>query len=152
MPMRGEEPYSYRHDPGVPAFPDDKPVFFFDGVCVLCSGFGDFILRHDTKRRFRIATAQSPLGQAIFTHYGLPTRDYTTNLLLLDGRPLTKSDAFIAVMVRLPFPWPLFAFLAVAPRWFRDMVYGPIARNRYRWFGQHAACRLPTPEETDRFL
>jgi hypothetical protein len=25
-------PYSYRHDPAVPPFPDDKPVIVFDGT------------------------------------------------------------------------------------------------------------------------
>jgi len=150
--MRGRPPYSYREDPRVPAFPDDKPIFFFDGICALCTGFGEFILRHDRDRVFRIATAQSALGQTILAHYDLPTDDFTTNLLLIDGRPLTKSDSFIATMTRLPFPWPLFGLMRLAPRWLRDRVYDPIARNRYRWFGTRAECRLPTPAEAERFL
>lgn len=152
MPIPNREPYSYRGDPDVPAFPDERPVFVFDGVCHLCSGFGDFILRHDSKRHFRIATGQSPLGQRLLAHYGLPTQEFTTNLLLLDGQALVKSDAFIATMERLPFPWSLVGFLRIAPRWFRDLFYDPIARNRYRWFGRRTACRLPTPEEAERFL
>ena len=31
-------PYSYRHDPAVPPFADDKPIIIFDGYCSLCSG------------------------------------------------------------------------------------------------------------------
>ena len=33
------EPYSYRADAAVPAFPDDKPIIVFDGKCVLCSRY-----------------------------------------------------------------------------------------------------------------
>lgn len=33
-------PYSYRHDPAVPPFADDKPIIIFDGCCALFSWFG----------------------------------------------------------------------------------------------------------------
>ena len=55
----GVTPYSYRQDPAVPAFPDDKPVFIFDGICVLCSGGAAWLMRHDRKRIFRLSPAQS---------------------------------------------------------------------------------------------
>ena len=41
--------YSYREDPSVPAFPDDRPIIIFDGHCVLCSRFARFVLRHDRR-------------------------------------------------------------------------------------------------------
>src|SRR5688500_1824381 len=77
--------YSYHGDPAVPAFPDDKALVVFDGVCVLCSGFARFILKRDRDFAFRLATAQSPLGQALFRHYGLDAREFETNLVLADG-------------------------------------------------------------------
>ena len=73
--LAGVPPYSYRADPAVPAFPDDKALVVFDGVCVLCSGFAKFILKRDRAFAFRLTTAQSPLGQALFRHYGLDTED-----------------------------------------------------------------------------
>jgi len=39
-------PYSYREDASVPAFKDDKPIIIFDGHCILCSGFANFVIRH----------------------------------------------------------------------------------------------------------
>ena len=45
------EPFSYRSDPAVPKFPDDRPIIIFDGHCVMCSGFARFVLRHDAKIR-----------------------------------------------------------------------------------------------------
>jgi hypothetical protein len=32
------EGYSYRRDPAIPHFPDDRPIIIFDGYCALRSG------------------------------------------------------------------------------------------------------------------
>jgi len=34
----------------------------------------------------------------------------------------------------------------------RDGLYRLVARNRYRWFGQHTQCPLPSPEDSERFV
>ena len=57
--------YSYRADPAVPDFPDDRPIIVFDGYCALCSGWARFVLRHDRRERYRLLAAQSPLGRAL---------------------------------------------------------------------------------------
>ena len=86
-------PYSYRDDPQVPRFPDDKGLIVFDGVCVLCTRSAQFVLKRDAAFAFRLATAQSPLGQALFRHYGLDTETFETNLVLIDGRAYAKLDS-----------------------------------------------------------
>jgi hypothetical protein len=90
-------PYSYRSDPTVPSFADDKALVVFDGVCVLCSGFVRFILKRDRSHAFRLTTAQSPLGQALFRHYGLDTETFETNLVLADGLACAKLDTVALV-------------------------------------------------------
>jgi len=40
----------------------------------------------------------------------------------------------------------------VLPTTLTDMIYDFVAKNRYRWFGQLEACRMPTPEERGRFI
>lgn len=144
--------YSYRDDPAVPPFPDDRPLIVFDEVCVLCSGFARFVLRRDRKRGFRFTAAGSPLGQALFRHYGLPTEDYETNLLLADGLAFTKSEAFIEIVARLGRHWPLLRASRVVPRTVRDWSYDRIARNRYRLFGRTPSCMIPPPDAAERFL
>jgi hypothetical protein len=66
-------PYSYRDDPAVPDFPDDKALIVFDGVCVLCSRLVQFAVKRDPNAEFKLCTAQSEIGQALFRHYGLDT-------------------------------------------------------------------------------
>jgi predicted DCC family thiol-disulfide oxidoreductase YuxK len=144
--------YSYRADPLVPSFPDDKPVLFYDGVCVLCSGFVHFILRADDHERIRLVAAQSPLGQAIYTHYDLEQGDYTTNLLLAEGTAHTKLNAFLKVMTVLGLPWSLTSIAYIIPKPIRNWFYDRIARNRYKVFGKHDTCLMVMKEHEHRFL
>jgi predicted DCC family thiol-disulfide oxidoreductase YuxK len=144
--------HSYRSDPAVPAFPDDRPIVIFDGNCVLCSSFAQFILRVDRRHRFRLMTAQTPLGAALYAHYGLFDDDYRTNILLEDGRVWLKSEGSIRIFMGLGFPWSMAALAKVLPRSLRDWLYDVVARNRLRWFGRRETCFLPDPQDADRFL
>ncbi|HEX3916051.1 MAG TPA: DCC1-like thiol-disulfide oxidoreductase family protein [Caulobacteraceae bacterium] len=145
--------YSYREDPSVPPFPDDRPVLIFDGKCVLCSRFARFIIRHDPAHRFRLLAAQTPLGVALYRHFGLAQPNYETNVLLEAGRVWLKSDGAIRIFARLGLPWSLLsAGGRIIPKALRDRLYGVVARNRLRWFGALDVCYLPDPAEADRFL
>jgi predicted DCC family thiol-disulfide oxidoreductase YuxK len=145
-------PYSYRSDPAVPAFGDDKALVVFDGVCVLCSGFARFILTRDRGFAFRLTTAQSPLGQALFRHYGLDTEDIETNLVLADGLPYVKLDTVAVVGARLGGAWRALVLLRGLPRPLADWLYDRVARNRYALFGRTERCMIPSPEWRDRFI
>lgn len=150
--MPGREKFSYRLDCAVPPFPDDKPIIVFDGKCVLCSGWARFVLRKDKKRTFRLLPAQTPLGKAIYCHYGLDPGDYETNLLIEDGSVWQKSEGTIRMFERLGFPWSLMAAGRILPLSVRDRLYRILARNRLRWFGVREECLLSLPEHEDRFL
>jgi predicted DCC family thiol-disulfide oxidoreductase YuxK len=145
-------PYSYRDDASVPRFPDDKGLIVFDGVCVLCTGFARFVLKRDRDFAFRLTTAQSALGQALFRHYGLDTETFETNLVLVEGRPYAKLDTVVAVGQRLGGVWPLLAILRLLPRPMADWIYDRVALNRYRLLGRTDACMVPPPEWRARFI
>jgi predicted DCC family thiol-disulfide oxidoreductase YuxK len=145
-------PHSYRGDPLVPRFPDDRPIIVFDGYCALCSGFVQFVLRHDARQHFRFLAAQSPLGASIYRHYQLDPIDYPTNVLLEAGVPWFKSEGSIRMFEKLGWPWSLMALGRLLPLACRDWLYDLIARNRLRWFGVRTTCFLPSAENADRFL
>jgi predicted DCC family thiol-disulfide oxidoreductase YuxK len=145
-------PYSYRSDPSVPLFPDDKALLVFDGVCVLCSGFARFILKRDHRLTFRLATAQSPLGQALYRHYGLDPTRFETNLVLAEGRAYGKLDSLVEVGRRLGGPWAALRALRLLPTSLANWVYDRIAANRYALFGRNDACMIPSPEWRSRFI
>lgn len=144
--------YSYRSDPDVPKFPDDRAIIIFDGRCVLCSRFARFIVKADRRRRFRLLAAQSALGAALYRHFGLDPADYETNILLEDGVARFKSDGSIAILEQLGYPWRIAALGRLLPARVRDGLYDLVAANRLRWFGTRDACFLPDPRDADRFL
>lgn len=131
--------------------PGDR-VVLFDGVCRLCSAWVRWLLKADRHARFRLATMQSPAGQAILAWYGLPTDQYESMLVVDNGRLHQKSTAFLHILRQLPLPWRAGLVLRVVPRPVRDWVYDRVARNRYRWFGRHDQCLVPDPARAGRFL
>jgi predicted DCC family thiol-disulfide oxidoreductase YuxK len=40
----------------------------------------------------------------------------------------------------------------IIPQPLRDLAYGFVARNRYRFFGQKDQCLMPRPEWKERFV
>lgn len=145
-------PYSYRADPAVPQFPDDKPIIVFDGECVFCSGWVKFALKADTRRRYRFMTAQCELGAALYRHYGLDARDYETNILIEDGVAHFRSRGSIKMVAGLGFPWSLAKALSVIPTSIADRLYEFVARNRFRIAGRKSYCYLPSPQDRARFI
>src|ERR1043166_7772245 len=97
-------PYSYRDDPAVPKFADDRPIIIFDGHCVLCSRSAQSVLRHDKRGAYRLLAAQTPLGHALYVHFGLDPDDYESMILIADGVPTFKSEAGIRLVQGLCMP------------------------------------------------
>ena len=137
---------------GSPDQADDHPLIVFDGMCVLCSANARFVLRHDRRGHFRLTTAQGPLGESLYRRFGLSTDSYETMLVVERGRLLTESDAVLAIVRGLGWPWRAAAAAAFVPRAVRDRLYRLIARNRFRLFGRRESCWVPTPAEADRIL
>lgn len=131
---------------------NDKPVIFFDGVCNFCNYWVSFIIRHDKKKIFLFAALQSAEGQKLLKERNLPADMPETFLLLDNGKLYMKSTAALRLYNKLPWYWKWTQLFWIVPKFFRDWVYGIIARNRYRWFGKRETCMVPTPELRERFL
>jgi predicted DCC family thiol-disulfide oxidoreductase YuxK len=127
-------------------------LILFDGHCNLCNQSVQFILKHEKKKDFLFASLQSEKGKSILRKHNLPD-DYTESVLFLDGEKLyTKSTAALKICASLKFPWHLLRVFHVVPKFLRDWVYGWIAKNRLRWFGETESCWVMTPEYKARFL
>jgi predicted DCC family thiol-disulfide oxidoreductase YuxK len=132
-------------------FPD-KPTIFFDGVCNLCSGFVQFMIGIDPEAKFQYASLQSDAGQAMLSHFNMPTQEINTVVLLYQGQIYTHADVALQIARLLGGWYHLFLVFSIFPRPLRNVVYNWIARNRYRWFGKSESCMMPTPELKSRFL
>lgn len=127
-----------------------QDLIVFDGLCVFCSSFARFMVKHDKQQRFKFVTAQSDVGRALYHQYDLDPDLMETNIIILDGVPHTRMRSFTAAMRGLGAPWSWLQILNVVPRPIADWVYDRIARNRYR-FGRRD-CLLPSDELRNRLI
>ena len=130
-----------------------KKIILFDGVCNLCNGAVQFIIKRDGGDRFRFASLQSELGRELCRARHIDTSQVDSIILIDPGVAYyITSDAALEIARELRgygwMPW----LLGWIPRGVRDAVYDLVARNRYRWFGKKDQCMIPTPELRKKFL
>ena len=126
-------------------------LILFDGVCVFCSRWVAFVVRHDPDAKFRFVTIQSERGRELAKSWGIDPDQPETNAVVLDGHVWFKSDAALKVLSRLHSTKPL-GLLRSLPRSVRDLFYDPIAKRRYVLFGMTRECPLPTEDMRARLL
>src|SRR4051812_17732909 len=98
----------------------DDAIVLFDGVCNLCNNLVQFVIRHDRDARLRLASLQSPAGQALLTWCGQPLDDFNTMVFIERGQAYFKSTAVLRISRYFPWPWPLLSMALVIPTFFRD--------------------------------
>ncbi len=133
----------------VSGLPDGLVIF--DGECVLCSGWVNFILPRDPQKQFRFASIQRMPGRAIAAQLGIDPDAPATNVVIVAGVANFKSDSALAVLGALD-GWRWTRVLRILPSVLRNWVYDRVARNRYKFFGRANSCRVPTADEGARFL
>ncbi|MES2769831.1 MAG: DCC1-like thiol-disulfide oxidoreductase family protein [Bdellovibrionota bacterium] len=119
-------------------------IVYFDGVCGLCNRFVDFLLKHDKSKSLKLAPLQTAKRKN--------ETEINTVILSINGYEYFKSDAAIRALAFLGGFWITILLLLVIPKFLRDSIYEFVAKNRYKWFGKRDTCRIPTPEEKDRFI
>lgn len=129
-----------------------QPIILFDGVCNLCNGAVQFVIKHDPEKQFSFASLQSDAGMQLLKDKNLSATDFSSFILIENGELYSKSTAALKVAKRLSGAVKILGIFIVIPAVIRDAVYNFIARNRYKWFGKKDACMIPTPELQSRFL
>lgn len=127
-----------------------KRIIFFDGVCPVCNGFVDYVLKKDLKSQFQFSSLQSQFAKTTLP----PQYQGLDSVVLLENdQTFIKSTAVLRILFQLSGNWNALAvFLSAVPRPIRDYFYDIFAKNRYRIFGQNETCRLPTVKEKLRFI
>ena len=128
------------------------PVIFFDGVCNLCNASVDRVMRWDKKGIFKFASLQSDYAKTVLSDTPINPEDLESIVYYNEGVVKQKSNAALAVVLKLGLPYSLLYVFKLIPRFLRNYLYDIVARNRYKWFGKKETCRLPTEAEQSRFL
>ena len=126
-------------------------IVYFDGLCNLCDGFVRLLLARDRHGRYRFAPLQ---GETARIRLGdrFAGNDPQTVVLEEPKRFRVRSDAALAILTGLGGIWRLAVLLRIIPRRLRDALYDYVARKRFDWYGRRDACRVPGPQERERFL
>ncbi len=128
-------------------------MVLFDGDCNVCNDSVKFILARDEPGYFRFASLQSNAAHELLAPFGLRDMPLHTMVLIEGGRVFVKSTAVMRVARRLGPGWRWLSLgLALVPRPIRDALYAGFAKHRYRFFGKHEQCLVPTPALRERFL
>lgn len=129
----------------------ENSIILFDGVCNMCNGAVNFVIKHDQKKKFKFASLQSEAAaQLLQGHEDL--KNLNSVVLLEESQLFQKSIAVLKVLKHLPWYWQWAQVFWMVPRPLRDALYDVIANNRYNWFGKKDQCMIPTPELKSRFL
>jgi predicted DCC family thiol-disulfide oxidoreductase YuxK len=127
-------------------------VILFDGVCNLCNGFVQFVIKRDQKKVFKFASLQSEFGQKFLAENKLNDAEFKSIILVKGVSYFSQSKAVLNIFRELGGAWKLLYVFIVVPKVIRDAVYNLVARNRYKWFGKRLNCIVPAKELDDRFL
>lgn len=130
----------------------EHSVILFDGVCNLCNGAVQFVIKRDAKNHFVFASLQSEEAKKILADHNFSTETMSSFFLVEGGKVYDRSTAALRVLLKLNWLWSFAYILIVVPKFIRDAVYNFIAKNRYRWFGRKDECMIPTVELRAKFL
>ena len=109
-------------------------------------------MRHEQSSSIQFVSIQSEPGRLIARQNDIDP-DHPESFLFIDnGKVYAKSDGVVALANHLRYPARLLFLVKFIPRSLRDWGYGLIARNRYKLFGRHQHCIVPTPETRHRFI
>uniref|UniRef100_A0A7S0I226 Thiol-disulfide oxidoreductase DCC n=1 Tax=Hanusia phi TaxID=3032 RepID=A0A7S0I226_9CRYP len=149
-------------------------LILYDGVCNLCNGWVNFVMKRDREGAYKFASLQGAVGKTLMKRVGRDPSDLSTLVVIepmeiataqrgnsdMGGRTdlvvYDKSEAVLRVVeqvssgaLRQLARWTRL----LVPRWLRNFVYSNIvAPNRYLIFGRTETCRRVLPHEKHRFL
>ncbi|KAA2217007.1 DUF393 domain-containing protein [Maribacter flavus] len=130
-----------------------KKIILFDGLCNVCNGFVQFVIKRDHKDVFQFTSLQSDVGQRLLKERKIDTTKIDSVVLIEPGVAFyIKSDAALEVGKSLKGYRTVSKIFQLIPSKIRDIVYDLIAKYRYAWFGKREDCMVPSPEIRAKFL
>lgn len=125
----------------------NRPVFYYDSDCGVCTWLARLAARLDRRQRLRLSPLTSPEADLALAHLTMEQRFSSSYLVLPDGRILSRARGMAeGVGILLPVLRPLFRLVLALPGLgaLLDRAYDWFAANRYRF---SRTCGLERPPE-----
>lgn len=126
-------------------------IVIYDGECLVCNRFVQFLLKIDKKKQLYYTSSDSEYFSKNLSQFKLPRLDRTV-WFYSEGVFYDKSDAVIKILTVLGKPYSLAVILRFIPWIIRDSVYDFISRNRYRFNRKKTTCIIPDEDQKERIL
>jgi len=127
-------------------------IILFDGLCNLCNGSVNFILKRDKVGKFKFASLQSEIGIELTKKYNIDTNIVDSIILIKNDNVFIKSSAVLEILKDLPIGWRILLIGIILPNFIRDWMYDLIVKHRYKIFGKKDECPIPPKDVQNKFL
>lgn len=126
-----------------------EKTLYYDGLCGLCDGWVQFVLRFDKSKRIRFCRLQSDYAYA---KLGNRAKELNTLIYQRNDHIYTESSAVLFCLWDMGGILKFSALYLILPKCIRDGLYKWVAKNRYRFFEKRTTCRLPEESARSRFI
>lgn len=129
-----------------------QSIIFFDGVCNLCNGFVQFVLKHETNSKFQFCSLQSEFATQFFKQKQFDLTQIDSVIVYENEQIYVKSEAAFKVIETLKWPYKVLLIFKIFPKLLSNFIYDFIAKIRYKTFGKTNQCWVIREQYKQRFL
>ncbi|MBN2275888.1 MAG: DUF393 domain-containing protein [Bacteroidales bacterium] len=114
----------------------NNSIVLYDNTCRLCNSTVHFLKKANTVGKIRFIPVNSSKGEDYIRAYHIKNNDKNSVIHIREDKYYTKSEAVLSVLRIYKNYKILQTVLWLVPKYFRDLLYDFIAKNRYIWFGK----------------
>ena len=125
-----------------------KDIIVFDGLCVMCNSFLNWVLHNDKDDKYLFANIQSDFFEKNMDI----NKSIDSIILIKENNIFYESEAIKHILKDLGKFHILRLVLDITPTFMSNFFYKIIANNRYKIFGKKDKCELPNKNLLSKFL
>ena len=126
-----------------------KDIVVFDGVCVLCNRFFNWLIKNDKDEKFMYTNFQSVFSKK----NNLKLKDINSVAVIkTNGEKIYKVQAVYYILKKIDRYFIVRILLKLLPLFLTNICYDLIANFRYRIFGKYETCIIPNENVRKNFI
>ena len=126
-----------------------KDIVVFDGVCVLCNRFFNWLIKNDKDEKFMYTNFQSDFSKK----NNLKLKEINSVAVIkTNGEKIYKVQAVYYILKKIDRYFIVRILLKLLPLFLTNICYDLIANFRYRIFGKYETCIIPNENVKKNFI
>ena len=126
-----------------------KDIVVFDGVCVLCNRFFNWLITNDKDEKFMYTNFQSNYSRK----NNIKLNEINSVAVIkTNGDKIYKIQAVRYILKKIKRYFFLQILLKLLPLFLTNIFYDLIANFRYRIFGKYETCMVPNENIRKNFI